>query len=87
MKPSKYPLVYLVWRDARTPEAGGWITPDLVRETELVKVKSVGWLVLDRKDRIAIATCYQPESKDVGAVTIIPRGWIEKLEILKKAKD
>lgn len=87
MTPKRYPLVHVVWVDPVTPEHGGWITPKNMRKTKLAKMKSVGWLVLDVEDRIGICTCYQIASEELGAVTIIPRGLVKKIEVLVPAKD
>jgi hypothetical protein len=85
VKTARYDLVHVDWDDPVTPNGGGWVTLKGAHRQEIARIRSVGWLLIDEPDRVGIGSCYQTNaSSDVGSVTIIPRGCIRELVVLKR---
>jgi hypothetical protein len=79
-------IVKVIWKDARTQT--DVIGLKAVKETGLVEVHSIGYLLDENKDRIAVCSFFFPEEEgtDVGFrdVHFIPKSWIIKIITLKE---
>lgn len=87
MKPARYALVHVVWLDPTCLSNGVWVGTKDIRDAKTTMVRSVGWLVLDEPDRLAIASCHIVRGGTTRAgVTLIPRGCIKSIEVLAPAR-
>lgn len=76
-------LVRIEWWDAC--HHAGWVSPDeadrAAREDSCLNV-SVGYLILEVADRVALAQSYGIDADMVGDVLVIPTPCIVKTEVL-----
>lgn len=87
MKPARYPLVHVVWRDPNAMNLGAWTTRREVRTAKTTLVRSAGWLIRSDDDAIAVATCHLVRGgSNIGGVTLIPKGCIQSIETLVAAR-
>lgn len=67
------PFVFIEWWDSR--EAHGWIEPEEADLSPAV-CRSVGWIVKETDEYIALAGTWSPSIDEVTALLAIPKGCI-----------
>lgn len=79
-------LVLVEWEDAAgMPDRyGGWTKlEDIQAHCEPVLIRSVGWVIVDEKDKVVV--CPNMSSDHYGdSPTAIPRAWIKRVVKLKE---
>ena len=69
--------IYCEWLDASTH--AGWHKAE---ETDLVLVKTLGWLMFEDKEKITVAASYDENRYCVSSNTI-PKKWIKKRRYIR----
>ena len=79
----KKPLVLVTWRDITSTHCGWFETMD---ELETAVIKSPGWIIEENQDEIKLVANIGRHKDDVmfGFDTILPKGCIEEIKILRK---
>jgi len=87
-----FPIIKIIWKDART-DIGGGQTLRQIKNSKLSETHTMGYLVHEDKEKIAICSFYHPtydeeEYQDgFKYVHLIPKKWIIKKIILKEIKN
>ena len=78
----KKPKVCIHWYDAHDALEQGWHDfEDIRKKADVAECSSIGWLFKeDEKKYVLIA--YMSSDEQGGRVTVIPKGWIKKIEWL-----
>jgi hypothetical protein len=82
------PMVSIFWKDAESQGGPGWEDTEEMFEfarRPLITVHTVGLLIHADEEQIAITDTIT--SDQMGGVTKIPRGWIEKIQYLHPSGD
>ena len=79
---NNFPKVCIYWYDAHDALDTGWHEFDEIeKKSRLAECVSIGWLFReDDKKYVLIADI--TEGEEGGRVTVIPKGWIKKIEWL-----
>jgi hypothetical protein len=75
-----FPIVLVIWEDARTQDGGPWVGREVEYKPYLVH--QVGFLIKDSPEGIIISQAVAPEA--LGVPDQIPRGMIRSLKYLRK---
>lgn len=70
-----YPFVFIEWMDARSTDE--WLLPSQV-EAKPAVIRSVGWIVVESEEAIAITGNWAPELNNFCLVMMIPKVCIRK---------
>lgn len=78
----KYPIYRIEWDDIQS--SGGWYDKESLKDADVAKCESVGYLVYRDRMVVKIASIVEYEkTNDAGYVHAIPRGCITKMERIK----
>jgi hypothetical protein len=83
-----HPMVSVLWKDAESQGGPGWEDTEEMFEfarRPLITVHTVGLLIHADEEQIAITDTIT--SDQMGGVTKIPRGWLEKIQYLHASGD
>lgn len=77
-------LIRLSWGDAWSPVGRVWLDPEeVVERNKPMPMVTVGYLVHVSKESVAIADTWSGEGS-LSGLTVVPLGWITKVEVLRK---
>lgn len=73
--------IEIYWLDAQGDD--GWLSRKEVEKQHITLIHTVGLLVSETKDHIAVTLADDPENENVGAYMVIPKFAIKKKRYLK----
>ena len=79
----KKPLMLITWSDITSTHTGWFET---VKELTTATIKTPGWILEENEKEIKVVSSIGIHKEDIflGFDTIIPRGCIEEIKVLKK---
>ena len=81
----KNPLVLIKWKDV-TSSYNGWIPEEEIDELASATGYTPGWIVKEDENNYYIVSCLVEHKEEwtKGFDTVIPKGVVEKITVLKK---
>jgi len=83
-QPQEGDVVLVRWRD--TTGRGRWVSREEARTHQLLEIHTVGFYLNENKDCIRLHMQCDSELKEVSDTTVIPKGTIDKVSIIKRGK-